>query len=155
MKVIFLYHLGSIIFLIFFGYLLLPKACFAYFWAPTTSTEFTTQVLLSQKLNETLSYPGLGVDFYVVSDEDENFYLPSFKGYTKYDNTGTKVYTVKYDESSPNISNLLYTNQKVIFLSKDRPSTVYIFDSINGDLLSETHIFPESERSTGVFDVFS
>jgi hypothetical protein len=155
LKVALLYRLELIFFLIFFSYLLLSKSCLAYFWSPTPTTEFTTEIILSEELNENLSYPGLGIDFYVVSDEDENFYLPSFKGYTKYNSTGTKVYSVKHDASGNNISNLVYTNGKIIFLCKDRPGTVYIFNADTGDLLSENALFPDSVRSLGVFDVFS
>ena len=90
-------------------------------------------------------------NYYVVSDESENFYFNTAFGYIKYKNNGELDYEVKVNGNNTiNASNLVYVNNKIIFLSKKFPGTIYMYNSVTGNLINTYSIFLESEKSDNI-----
>ncbi len=133
----------------------------AYSFLPfNVSTEFSTDILFTKKLSTSgvnIVSPVLYNDFFVASDEDENFYLPTNNGFAKYSNSGELVKNIKIDnlDTEQKVSNLLYTNGKVVFITKKFPVTVYVYNSTTYEKIFSIPVVDEKDKpaSLNLFSV--
>lgn len=124
-----------------FLYLLLP--CNSLF---ASENSFSFNLLNSKqleigeyKLNHSEHSP-------VISDENENFYIKTDRGFNKYNSEGDLVFEFILTEDFLKLSNLVYTNNKILFISKQKPGNLYVV-GVSGkspDLLQKVKIYEDT-----------
>jgi len=131
----------KLVFILLLTYLSIPFVILAFSYSPTATNNFSFEVLLDEKIEGSLKRPGIGEEFYVISDEDENFYLPTIRGFNKYDKNGDLVFKIErgfleYGQ----LSNLVLVNDKVIVLTNKWPGFVNVFDKNTGEELAHVRV---------------
>lgn len=136
----------KLIFIVFLTYLSIPcSKIFAFTYSPTPTTNFSFEVLLEKELEGSVKLPYSGGMFYVISDADENFYLPTNYGFNKYDSSGNLVYKVENEGPEyQEVTNLLLVDDKIVYLANRSPGYINVFDSNTGEHLAHVRVYEGS-----------
>lgn len=115
---------------------------FAFTYSTTPTTSFSFEVLLQKELEGSIKLPSAGNMFYVISDADENFYLPTNYGFNKYDSSGELVYKVENEGPEyQEVTNLLLVDDKIVYLANRSPGYINVFDSNTGEQLAHVRVY--------------
>lgn len=72
----------------------------------------------------------------IISDENENFYLKTQRGFNKYNSNGELVFELILLNNYTQLSNLVYSNGSILFINKTKPGYLHIINAIESTVIA-------------------